>query len=106
MNNRYALPLAIIGLMFFIVGFAIGINSYLVPLLQSTLEVSSGESYMLIASTFCAFMFFSYPAAKVIGKIGYKKTMSLSFFLHSEHCPSSGNQPLCDNPRANGERSA
>lgn len=81
MNNRYALPLAIIGLMFFIVGFAIGINSYLVPLLQSTLEVSSGESYMLIASTFCAFMFFSYPAAKVIGKIGYKKTMSLSFFL-------------------------
>ncbi len=27
MNNRYALPLAIIGLMFFIVGFAIGINS-------------------------------------------------------------------------------
>ncbi len=44
MNNRYALPLAIIGLMFFIVGFAIGINSYLVPLLQSTLEVSSGES--------------------------------------------------------------
>lgn len=79
--KKYALPLAIIGIMFFIVGFAIGTNSYLVPLLQSTLEVSSGESYLLIASTFCAFMFFSYPAAKVIGKIGYKRTMSLSFFL-------------------------
>ena len=51
MNNRYALPLAIIGLMFFIVGFAIGINSYLVPLLQSTLEVSSGESYMPVSYT-------------------------------------------------------
>ncbi len=80
-NRHYLLPLAIIGSMFFIVGFAIGINSYLVPLLQSTLEVSSGESYLLIASTFCAFLFFSYPSARIIARIGYKKTMSLSFVL-------------------------
>ncbi len=80
-NRKYILPLAIIGSMFFIVGFAIGINSYLVPLLQSTLEVSSGESYLLIASTFCAFLFFSYPSARIIARIGYKKTMSLSFVL-------------------------
>ena len=32
-NNNYLLPLAFIGLMFFTVGFALGINSYLVPLL-------------------------------------------------------------------------
>lgn len=80
-THNYTLPLAIIGSMFFIVGFALGINSYLIPLLQSTLEVSSGMSYLLIASTFCAFLLFSYPAAKIIGKIGYKKTMSLSFVL-------------------------
>ncbi len=80
-THNYALPLAIIGSMFFIVGFALGINSYLIPLLQSTLEVSSGMSYLLIASTFCAFLLFSYPAAKIIGKIGYKKTMSFSFVL-------------------------
>ncbi len=80
-NRKYVLPLAIIGSMFFIVGFAIGINSYLIPLLQSTLEISSGMSYLLIASTFCAFLFFSYPAARLITRIGYKKTMSLSFVL-------------------------
>lgn len=68
-------------MMFFTVGFALGINSYLVPLLQSTLKVSSAESYLLIASTFCAFLFFSYPSAKIIEKIGYKKTMSLSFLV-------------------------
>ncbi len=79
--HNYALPLAIIGSMFFIVGFALGINSYLIPLLQSTLEVSSGMSYLLIASTFCAFLLFSYPAAKIIGRIGYRRTMSLSFAL-------------------------
>lgn len=80
-SRNYALPLAIIGMMFFTVGFALGINSYLVPLLQSTLKVSSAESYLLIASTFCAFLFFSYPSAKIIEKIGYKKTMSLSFLV-------------------------
>lgn len=80
-SKSYILPLAIIGMMFFTVGFALGINSYLVPLLQSTLNVSSGESYLLIACTFCAFLFFSYPSAKVIEKIGYKKTMSSAFFI-------------------------
>ncbi len=67
--------------MFFTVGFAMGINSYLIPLLQSTLAISSGESYLLVASTFCAFLLCSYPAAKIIGRIGYKRTMSLSFFM-------------------------
>ena len=80
-RHKHIIPLAFIGMMFFTVGFAMGINSYLVPLLQSTLEVSSAESYLLIASTFCAFLFFSYPSAKVLEWIGYKKTMSASFFL-------------------------
>lgn len=80
-KKSYVIPLAFIGMMFFMVGFAMGINSYLVPLLQSTLNVSSAESYLLIASTFCAFLFFSYPAAKIIEIIGYKKTMSVSFFM-------------------------
>lgn len=72
-------PLAIIGMMFFIVGFALGINSYIVPLLQSTLKVSSGESYLILAATFIAFFVFSYPATSLITRIGYKKTMVLAF---------------------------
>ena len=54
-KKDYIIPLAIIGMMFFIVGFALGINSYIVPLLQGALNVSSGQSYMLLASTFAAF---------------------------------------------------
>lgn len=80
-KNDYIIPLAIIGMMFFIVGFALGINSYIVPLLQGALNVSSGESYLLLASTFAAFLIFSYPATYLITKIGYKKTMILSFAI-------------------------
>lgn len=80
-KNKYILPLCIIGVMFFTVGFALGINSYIVPLLQNTLALSSGESYLVIAGTFCAFLMCSYPASRVIARFGYRRTMSLAFFL-------------------------
>lgn len=80
-HNDYIIPLAIIGFMFFVVGFALGINSYIVPLLQSALNVSSGQSYLLLAATFAAFLLFSYPATAMISKIGYKKTIVASFVI-------------------------
>ena len=80
-SNNYVLPLIIVGVMFFAIGFALGINSYLIPLLNQSLEISSGESYMVLAATFSAFLIFGYPASLVISKIGYKKTMALSFVM-------------------------
>ncbi|PID89114.1 MAG: glucose/galactose MFS transporter [Bacteroidia bacterium] len=67
--------------MFFAIGFALGINSYLIPLLKGTLNLSSAQSYLVLAATFGAFAIFGYPASLVIGKIGYKKTMALSFLM-------------------------
>ena len=80
-RNKYIVPLAFIGMMFFTVGFATGINGYFVPFLESNLHLSSAQSYLVIAATFAAFLVFSFPASTIIGKIGYKRTMSLSFFL-------------------------
>ncbi|BAX78857.1 glucose/galactose MFS transporter [Labilibaculum antarcticum] len=79
--SRYVIPLVIVGVMFFAIGFALGINSYIIPLLKKTLDISSAESYLVIAATFSAFLIFGYPASLVIGKIGYKKTMALSFIM-------------------------
>lgn len=79
----YFFPIVILGTMFFAIGFALGINSYLIPLLNQALEISSAESYLVLAATFSAFLIFGYPASLVIGKIGYKKTMALSFLLFS-----------------------
>lgn len=80
-EKNYLFPIVIIGLMFFAIGFALGINSYLIPLLNKALKVSSTESYLVLAATFSAFLIFGYPASLVIGKIGYKKTMALSFLM-------------------------
>ncbi len=79
--KNFIFPLAIVGLMFFAIGFALGINSYLIPLLKKSLDISSGQSYLVLTATFSAFLIFGYPASLVIGKIGYKKTMALSFIM-------------------------
>ncbi|MDQ2178141.1 glucose/galactose MFS transporter [Marinifilum sp. D714] len=80
-TKKFMIPLIVVGVMFFAIGFALGINSYIVPLLNKTLGISSAESYLVIAATFSAFLIFGYPASLVIGKIGYKKTMALSFLM-------------------------
>lgn len=80
-KQNYVVPLAFIGLMFFSIGFALGINSYLIPVLRGKLSISSAESYMLLAATFIPFLIFGYPASLLIKKIGYKKTMAFSFLL-------------------------
>jgi len=67
--------------MFFAIGFALGINSYLIPLLNGALNISDGQSYLVLTATFLAFFLFGYPASLVIGKIGYKNTMALSFVM-------------------------
>lgn len=79
--KSFLVPLAFIGLMFFSIGFALGINSFLIPVLKGTLDISSAGSYMLLAATFIPFLIFGYPASLLIKKIGYKKTMAFSFLL-------------------------
>lgn len=80
-KTNFVIPLAFVGMMFFSLGFALGINSFLVPVLQSSLDMSAGASYLIIAITFIPFLIFGYPASMTIKAIGYKKTMSLSFLM-------------------------
>jgi len=80
-SNKYLIPLCFIGMMFFTVGFATGINGYFVPFLEANLNLTSVQSYLVIAATFIAFLIISFPAASIISSIGYKRTMSMAFFL-------------------------
>jgi glucose/galactose transporter len=48
---------------------------------QNGLGISSAESYYVLLATFSAFIIWGYPASMVIKKMGYKRTMALSFLL-------------------------
>lgn len=80
-KQNFAIPLAFVGMMFFAIGFALGINSFLVPVLKKTLEIEGVISYLIVAATFLPFLIFGYPASMTIKAIGYKKTMALSFLM-------------------------
>ena len=80
-KTNFAIPLAFVGMMFFAIGFALGINSFLIPVLKGTLSLPSGVAYLLLAATFVPFLIFGYPASLTIAKIGYKRTMALSFLI-------------------------
>lgn len=82
-KQNFMIPLLFVGIMFFAIGFALGINSFLIPVIQKTLGISAGASYLVLTATFSTFLIFGYPAAMTISKIGYKKTMALSFLLFS-----------------------
>ena len=77
-QKNFMVPLAFVGMMFFAIGFALGINSFLMPVLERSMEMSASESNLLLAATFVPFLIFGIPATKCIEAIGYKKTMALS----------------------------
>lgn len=80
-QKNFMVPLAFVGMMFFAIGFALGINSFLMPVLERSMEMSASESNLLLAATFVPFLIFGIPATKCIEAIGYKKTMALSFII-------------------------
>ena len=80
-KNNFITPMLFLAFMFFTCGFALGINSLLVPVLKVSLSVSSTEAYMLIGATFLPFLIFGYPAGLLISKIGYKRTMAAAFAM-------------------------
>ena len=73
------IPLMIIGAIFFVIGFGIGISGFLVPALRSVFNLTTGQSYLVTTAIFSAFVIFGRPSGWVIKKIGYRRSMVLSF---------------------------
>ena len=82
-NNKFLFPLIIIGIAFFVIGFGVGINGIMVPILEETFNLSKGMSYLVLTATFSAFLIFGGPSGLVIKKIGYKKSLILSLAIMS-----------------------
>ena len=80
-GKRFLTALAFISVMFFVLGFAMGVNSFLIPALKGTMELPSRIAHLLLAATFVPFLLFGYPAAKTIERIGYRRTMALSLLF-------------------------
>jgi MFS transporter, FHS family, L-fucose permease len=74
-------PLMIVGIVFFMIGFGVGISGFLTPALRSAFNLTTGQSYLVTAAIFSAFVIFGRPTGWVIKKIGYRRAMMIAFFI-------------------------
>lgn len=80
-KKNYIVPLLIVGVLFFVIGFGVGISGFLTPFLKDALNLSVTQSYLVTAAVFSAFVVFGSPAGWVIKKVGYKLSIVLSLFI-------------------------
>jgi glucose/galactose transporter len=72
-----ALPMAIVAVLFFILGFATWLNGSLMPYLQQILQLSPFQASLILFSFYIAVTFTALPSATIIRKVGYKNGMAL-----------------------------
>ncbi|MDD4632688.1 MAG: MFS transporter, partial [Proteiniphilum sp.] len=82
-QSNHLFPLLIIGVAFFIIGFGVGINGIMVPILERAFSLSKSMSYLVLTATFSAFLIFGRPSGIVIQRIGYKRSMVIALIIMS-----------------------
>ncbi len=83
-NNKksYLFSMVTIGILFFIMGFITWVNGTLIPYLKIACELETElQSYLVATAFFIAYTLMALPSSVVLGKIGYKKGMSLALLV-------------------------
>ncbi len=78
---NYTGPFITVAILFGIFGFLTSLNNTLVAKLEAVFKLTHGPAELATTAWFFAYLVFSVPAAKVIEKVGYKRTMVLSLFV-------------------------
>jgi FHS family L-fucose permease-like MFS transporter len=74
-------PMILIGSMFAVLGFALGINAFFVPFVKEAFHISITMSYLVMTATFLSFVVFGLPSGAIIKKFGYKGGMIIAFLI-------------------------
>src|SRR5581483_12389689 len=73
--SGYGGALRLLASLFFIWGFITVINNTLLPHLRSVFELTYAETTLIESVWFIAYFVASIPAAKLIERVGYKRSM-------------------------------
>jgi FHS family L-fucose permease-like MFS transporter len=78
---NYVGPFITVTILFGIFGFLTSLNNTLVAKLEDVFKLTHGPAMLATAAWFFAYLVFSVPSAKLIEKVGYKRTMVISLFI-------------------------
>jgi MFS transporter, FHS family, L-fucose permease len=80
-SKTLVVPLILIGSMFAVLGFALGINAFFVPFVKDAFNISITMSYLVMTATFLSFVVFGVPSGFIIKRAGYKGGMIIAFMI-------------------------
>ena len=80
-KKTLVVPMMLIGTMFAVLGFALGINAFFIPFVKEAFNISVTMSYLVMTATFSAFVIFGVPSGIIIKKAGYKGGMIIAFLI-------------------------
>lgn len=80
-RSNLVVGIAIIGLVFFIMGFVSWVNSILIPFFKIACELTTFQSYFVTFAFYIAYLIMSIPVAFMLKKTGYKRGMSYGFLF-------------------------
>jgi FHS family L-fucose permease-like MFS transporter len=75
--------LAIIAVLFFIFGFVSWANAILIPYFKIACELTHFEAYLVTFAFYISYLLFSWPAAGLLRRTGFKRGMMLGFWIMS-----------------------
>ncbi len=73
--------IAIIGMVFFIMGFVSWVNSILIPFFRIACELTTFQSYFVTFAFYIAYLVMSIPVAYMLRRTGYKRGMTYGFII-------------------------
>lgn len=75
--RRSILPMAIVAMLFFVLGFATWLNGSLMPYLKQMLLLTPFQASLILFSFYISVTFTALPSACLIRKVGYKNGMAI-----------------------------
>ncbi len=73
--------IAIIALVFFIIGFVSWLNAILIPYFKIACELNNFQSYLVAFAFYIAYFVMSVPAGLLLKKVGFKRGIMTGFFF-------------------------
>lgn len=80
-QQEYVLPIALIGVLFFVFGFVTWLNGSLIPFLQIVCELNEFEALFVTFAFYIAYTVMALPMSMILRWSGYKNGMALGLFI-------------------------
>ncbi|WP_031527050.1 sugar MFS transporter [Dyadobacter crusticola] len=80
-KNNYLVPLLIIGIIFFIMGFVTWVNGTLISFFKKAFSLDNTSSYLVTFAFFISYTLMAIPSSLVLKKTGFKNGMSLALLV-------------------------